>query len=110
MKAIFESDLLTSRSVYFVSILNVAVSSVPPYGKINVYPEIPAVIQLWPEIKGIICNINQFMKPFLKIFGVEEGNGPSPFYVDMDTLYDLIKPTKGLFLPPKRDLQDNHIN
>ena len=78
MKAIFESDILTSRSTsdfkghqekipYFVASLKSAASIVPPYGQINVDPDIPGVIQLWPEIKVIILNVNQFMKPFLKL-------------------------------------------
>ena len=75
MKAIFESDLLISRStsdfkVYqeifpeFVSSLKEEASIVTPSGPINLYPDIPAVIYIWPEIKCIICNINQFMKHF----------------------------------------------
>ena len=91
----------------FVSILKSAVLVVPPSGPINVDPDIPEGIHIWTEIKVFICNANQFMKPFLKLFGVEEVNGLSPFAVDIDILYDLIKLIEYLFLPPKRDLQGN---
>ena len=82
----------------------------PPSVPINVDPYIPVGIHLWPEIKSIIFNFNQFMKPFLKIFGVEEGNGLSPFSVDMDIPADLIKPIEYFFRPPNRDLRDNPKN
>ena len=42
------------------------------------------------------------MKTFLKIFGVEDGNYLSPFYVDMDSPGDIIKLIEYLFRPPKR--------
>ena len=62
MKAVFEIDILTSRSnsvskVYqekfpgFVSILKVAASTLSPYGPINVDPGIPEVIQIWSTVK-----------------------------------------------------------
>ena len=50
------------------------------------------------------------MKPFLKIFGVEELNGHSPFDVEMDIPSDLINLVKDLFPPPKRDLRGNPKN
>ena len=39
------------------------------------------------------------MKPFLKLFGMEDGNGISPFTVDMDVPDDLMKLIKYLFSP-----------
>ena len=61
MKAIFESDILTSRFQGiprkipdFVAILKEEASIVPQYGTINLDPDIPAVMQIWPEIKVII--------------------------------------------------------
>ena len=45
-----------------------------------------------------------------KMFGVAEGNGLSPFTVDMDSLVDLIKIIKYFFRPPKRDLWYNPKN
>ena len=50
------------------------------------------------------------MNFFLKLFGVEEVNGISPFSVDMDSPADLLKLIKYLFCPPKRDLRDNIKN
>ena len=81
MKYTCESDLFTSRSTStfkrhqeifteFVVILKAVASNVTPYGTINLDPDIPAVIQIWPLTKGIICNVNQLMDPFLKIFGL----------------------------------------
>ena len=94
----------------FVASLKAAASMVQPYGPINIDPGIPAVIRLWTEIKGIIYNINQFMKPFLELFGVEEGNGLSPFSVDTDSPYDPIKLIEYFFRPPKIYLQENPKN
>ena len=118
IKAIFDSNLLTSRSTSsfkgyqetfpdLVASLNVAASTVPPYIPINLDPDIPAVIHIWHEIKCIIFNVNQSMKTFLNIFGVEERNGLSQFSVDIDSTYDLINLIKNIFLPPNRDLQEN---
>ena len=47
------------------------------------------------------------MKPFLKWFCVEEGNGLSPFAVDMDSPAELIKLIKYFPWPPNEDLQEN---
>ena len=118
MKAIFESDILTPRSTsdfkghqekipYFLASLKSAASIVPPYVQINVDPDIPAVIQLWTEIKCTICNVNQFMNTSLKLFCVEEVNGISSFSVDIHSPADLINIIVDLFLPTKRDLRDH---
>ena len=107
MKAIFESDILTSRSkpvfkVYqktftkFVSSLKTAALTVTTYGTIDVDLAMPSVTHLWSKVKIIIINANYFMKPFLKLFGVEYGNGLSPIDVDMDISGDLIKLIKYL--------------
>ena len=69
IKAIFDSNLLTSRSTSsfkgyqetfpgFVASLKTAASIVLPSGPINVDPDISEVIHLWTEIKGIIFNFN----------------------------------------------------
>ena len=39
----------------------------------------------------------------LKVFGVEEGNGLSPFAGDINTLEELLSLVKDFFHPPKRD-------
>ena len=41
---------------------------------------------------------------------MDEGNGLSPFDVDMDIASDLINLIEDLFRPPKRDLWDNPKN
>ena len=56
---------------------------------------------IWPEEKVIICNFNQFIKSFLKLFGVEYGNDISQFSVDMDCPGYLMKLIKDLFHPYK---------
>ena len=60
--------------------------------------------------KIIIFNLNQSIKTLFKIFGVEELNGLSQFYVDMESLVYIIKLIQYLFHPPKRDLRENPIN
>ena len=43
---------------------------------------------------GIILEVNLWMVPFLETFGVEKGNGLSPFGVSIDsphTLGELVK-------------------
>ena len=43
---------------------------------------------------GIILVVNAWMVPFLKKFGVDKGNGPSPFGVSIDiphALGELVK-------------------
>ena len=86
------SDLKVSQETFneFLASLKEAASIVPKYGTINVDPDIPGVIQIWYEIKGIIYNFNKCMKPFLKWFGVEKGNGLSTFSVNMDRPGELI--------------------
>ena len=54
-------------------------------GPVDVDLSKPAVDQLWSTVKGIISFGNSIMKPFLKLFGSEMGNGLSPFAVDIAT-------------------------
>ena len=54
-------------------------------GPIDVDLTMPAVDQLWNSVKGIISFETRVMKPFLKIFGSEVGNGLSPFAVNIET-------------------------
>ena len=46
---------------------------------------------------------NQFMIPFFKLFGVEVGNGLSPFVTNIDTPNDLITRVSQLFRPARCD-------
>ena len=48
------------------------------------------------------------MKPFLNLFGVEYGNGPSTFDIDMDVPCNLIKLIKYFLHPPNRYPRDTH--
>ena len=70
-------------------------------GPVNVDDDKPAVDQLWDEVKGVIEVVNSWMLPFLKVFGVEEGNGLSPFAVPIETPNDLITMVEQFFKPPK---------
>ena len=36
-------------------------------GTVNIHLDMPALMHIWPKVKIIIRNINQFMKLFLKI-------------------------------------------
>jgi hypothetical protein len=54
-------------------------------GPIDVDVTIPAVDQLWNTIRGIVSFGSRIMKPFLKLFGSEVGNGLSPFAVDIES-------------------------
>ena len=54
-------------------------------------------------MKGIIRVVNRSMKPFLKLFGVEEGNGLLLFAGDINTPEELLSLVKDFFRPRKRD-------
>jgi hypothetical protein len=54
-------------------------------GPIDVDLKKPAVDQLWNTVKGILSFGTRIMKPFLKLFGSEVGNGLSPFAVNIET-------------------------
>ena len=62
-----------------------------------------AVDQLWSEVKGVMEVALAWMKPFLKLFGVEEGNGLSPFAVGIDSPSDLVAMIEQFFRRPKAD-------
>lgn len=54
-------------------------------GPIDVDLTKPAVDQLWDTVQGILSFGTNLMRPFLKIFGSEVGNGLSPFAVEIET-------------------------
>ena len=56
--------------------------------------EQPPVEQIWPEVMGIILAVNTWMVPFLETFGVEGGNGLSPFAVSIDSPHALVDSIK----------------
>ena len=70
----------------------------------------PAVTQLWSEFSRIVKTTNDVMLPFLKLFGVEEGNGVSPFARTFDTPSDLIAVINKFFQPPPSDPRDRQTD
>ena len=46
---------------------------------------------------GIILEVNEWMVPFLKTFGLEKGNGLSPFAVNIDSPHALVELVKEYF-------------
>ena len=117
LDAIFESDLVTARShtsfkgyqhtfPEFLQSLKKG-SAGTTGGPVHVDNDMPAVDQLWEEVKGVIEVVNSWMLPFLKVFGVEEGNGLSPFAVTIDKPSDLLALVEQFFKPPKRDNRGN---
>lgn len=51
------------------------------HGSVHIDTDKPAIDQLWDEFRGIIEFSNAKMKSFLELFGIEDGNGLSPFAV-----------------------------
>ena len=120
--AIFESNLVTSRSrntfkgyqqsfPEFIESLKKASASLNDCecGPVEIDLTMPAANQLWEEVDGIMKATNAWMKPFLAKYGVEEGNGLSPFAVDIDSTSDLRKIIGDFFKTPKKDLRDNYL-
>ena len=66
----------------------------------------PPVTQLWSEFSKIVKTTNDVMLPFLKMFGVEEGNGISPFARNFENPSDLIAAINTFFMPPASDPRD----
>ncbi len=97
--AIFESDLVASRSMGFkeyqglfpdyLAALRVKKSNYDDDGKVEININNPVVGQLWDEVMGLLAFIRSAMFPFIKVFGVVEGHGLSPFAVKINTLQDL---------------------
>ena len=95
-QALFESRLVISRSnTYFrgyqqtfpefLSSLQAGSAGVTA-GPVHVDLDAPAINQLWDEVQGVIEAANAWMTSFLTLFGVESGNGLSPFAVNIETL------------------------
>ena len=88
VNAIFESGLSFSKAHAkgylktfpdYANSLKTASAKQPPSGPVEVDLEDVAVTQVWAEVQRVIVTVNRIMKPFLKLFGVEGGNGLSPF-------------------------------
>lgn len=116
MNAIFESGLATSRnrgkgySATFNNFIettkNAASSNSPPSGPVEVDLTQPAIKQLWDEVRHVINRVNEKMLPFLAKFGVCDGNGLSPFSVQIESPEQLMSMLTEYFKPPKRDPRD----
>lgn len=92
LNAIYESGLSTSRSnslkgyqASIASFIENTREGSTSCGPVNVELDEQPVGQIWPEVKSIINFSYDIMKPFLKVFGSEEGNGVSPFAVNINS-------------------------
>ena len=96
LQGIFESGLGTLRSnsafkeyqlslPYFVKSAQASNKSEETCGPVHVDPEEPAVDQLWDEFHGVMKTTAEWMVPFIELFGVEEGNGLTPFATEINT-------------------------
>ena len=113
LDAMFDSGLVMSRSSSsfsgYTNTIDDHVKSLRAKhnmcGPITVDLKKPAVDQLWDSVSDIITNGNRMMLPFLKLFGVVEGNGLSPFATDITSANDLSNHINQFFKPPKRDMR-----
>jgi hypothetical protein len=117
LDAIFQSGLLTVRNKSkgkgynasfpdFVKCL-IEGSKNPMAGTVDVDLRTPAVYQLWASACEVINEVNRVCRPFLEKFGVVEGNGLSPFAVEMKRPEDLLALlTEFCNKPPRRDSRD----
>jgi hypothetical protein len=111
--AIFESNLKTQRSrdglSGYQATFDEYVSSVKGgngdqfHGAIHVNKDKPAVTQLWDEVQGLIEFANSRCREFLTLFGIEEGNGLSPFCCNISSPAHLKSLIMQFFKPPKKD-------
>ena len=111
--AIFASDLKTQRSKDGLSgyqaTFDEYVSSVKGgngdkfHGGVHVDKDKPAVTQLWDEVQGVIKFANSRMVNFLTLFGIEDGNGLSPFCHSISHPAELKSLITQFFKPPQKD-------
>lgn len=82
-----------------------AASKQPKSGPVQVDLSEPAVHQLWDTVMRVVNLAAEKMLPFLKRFGIEEGNGLSlsPFATKIESVGQLLQLFTGYFDPPKRD-------
>ncbi len=112
LDAIFESDLVASRSMGFkgyqglfpdfLTALRVKKSYYDDAREVEVNINNPVVGQLWNEVMGLLTFTRSVMVPFLKVFGVVEGHGLSLFEVKIDTPQDLQQIIIQYFKTPKK--------
>lgn len=89
----------------YVKIVKEASTKMPKGGPIEVDLSSPAVNQLWDSVRRIMNTTSSALRPFLKLLGVVEGNGLTPFASHIETTNQLLKMVKDYFKPPKRDLR-----
>jgi hypothetical protein len=86
----------------FLAALRVKKSNYDDAGKVEVNINNPVVGQLWDEVMGLLAFTRSVMVPFLKVFGVVEGHGLSPFAVKINTPQDLRQIIIQYFKTPKK--------
>lgn len=102
MDCIFESNLEISRSnaglsgyqqtlPSFIKSMSASLDRDDTCGPVDVDMKKEAVHQLWNDVKGVIDQGVSFMVPFLRLFGVVDGNGLSPFATTFGSPSDLQK-------------------
>jgi len=88
---------------YIESMRNGGSTEAGYHGSVHVDTAKPAIDQLWDEVRGIIEFSNAKMKCFLSLFGIEEGNGLSPFARSVTEPSELKAILIEFFKPPKKD-------
>ncbi len=58
-------------------------------GLIDINVTMPVIDQLWETVKDVLDMSNQILLPFLKLFGVVDGNGLPPFTTNIDSPREL---------------------
>ena len=89
----------------YVKIVKEASAKMPKGGPVEVDLSSPAVNQLWDNVRRIMNTTSSKLRPFLKLFGVVEGNGLTAFASHIETTDQLLQMVKDYFKPPKRDLR-----
>jgi hypothetical protein len=89
----------------YVKIVKEASAKMPKGGPIEVDLSSSAVNQLWDNVRRIMNTTSSKLRPFLKLFGVVEGNGLTAFASHIETTDQLLQMVKDYFKPPKRDLR-----
>ena len=113
LMSIFRSGLVTPRSQTsflgyqktfsdFISSSQASGGAQESSGPVNVDLNQLAVGQLWDEASRVTQAATAWMVPLLNLFGVEEGNGLSPFDIKINTLGDLVRFVEQFFCPPRR--------
>ena len=118
VEALYESNLVTSRThtnfkgyqatfpEFLAAMKSGSIGATA--GPVEVDLDIAPVNQLWEEVSGVIAVTNAWMTPFLRLFGVEAGNGLSPFATDINSPSDLRVMIAQFFRAPRRDRRGNN--